>query len=317
MMERYFITGATGCIGGWVVKNLIESGQEVFALIRNPEKLSILELIMPKEEIAKIHVIKGDISDYHLLESALLEQQIDRVIHMAAMQLPFCQADPILGARVNVEGTVNMFEAVKKRGLKKLIYASSTAVYGTTEEYEEGAYDNNSSFHPHAHYGVYKQANEWSAGVYYEKDNISSIGLRPYVAYGPLRDQGATSTPTLAMKAAVKGEAYEISYGGEFDFQYVDDVAKAFIFAAGAEFEGAYGFNFAGNSVHMSEVVKAIEDACPQAKGMITYKKEPLPFPRNKSSDELEQLIGKQQVTTLAEGVKKSVKIFSRHLEMI
>lgn len=317
MGERYFITGATGCIGGWVVKNLIESGQEVYTLIRNPEKLSILELIMSKEEISRIHVIKGDISDYHLLESTLLEQQIDYVIHMAAMQLPFCQSDPILGARVNVEGTVNIFEAVKKQSLKKLVYASSTAVYGTMEEYEGGSYDNNSPFHPHAHYGVYKQANEWSARVYYEKDGISSIGLRPYVAYGPLRDQGMTSTPTAAMKAAVKGEAYEISYGGEFDFQYVDDVAKAFILAADVGYEGAYCFNFAGNSVHMSEVVKAIEEACPQAKGMITYKKEPLPFPRNESSDELERLVGKLPVTTLAEGVKKSVEIFRGHLDLI
>lgn len=317
MGKRYFVTGATGCIGGWVVKNLVESGQEVYTLIRNPEKLSILELIMPKEEIAKVHVIKGDISDYRLLENTLLEQQIDYVIHMAAMQMPLCQADPILGARVNVEGTVNMFEAVKKHNLQKLVYASSTAVYGMTEEYEEGTYDNHSPFHPHAHYGVYKQANEWSARVYYEKDGISSIGLRPYVAYGPLRDQGMTSTPTAAMKAAVKGEAYEISYGGQFDFQYVDDVAKAFILAAGAEYEGAYCFNFAGNPVHMSEVVKVLEEVCPQAEGMITYKEESLPFPRNESSDELDRLVGKLPVTPLAEGVKKSVEIFTNHLDLI
>ena len=152
MGKRYFITGATGCIGGWVVKNLIESGREVYALVRSPEKLSVLELIMEKEEIGKIHVVKGDITDYQLLLHTLKEDEIDTVIHMAAMQMPFCQADPVLGARVNVEGTVNMFEAVKACGLKKLVYASSTAVYGLTEEYEGGVYDNSSPFHPHAHY---------------------------------------------------------------------------------------------------------------------------------------------------------------------
>ena len=118
MGKRYFITGATGCIGGWVVKNLIESGREVYALVRSPEKLSVLELIMEKEEIGKIHVVKGDITDYQLLLHTLKEDEIDTVIHMAAMQMPFCQADPVLGARVNVEGTVNMFEAVKACGLK-------------------------------------------------------------------------------------------------------------------------------------------------------------------------------------------------------
>ena len=57
MGKRYFITGATGCIGGWVVKNLIESGREVYALVRSPEKLSVLELIMEKEEIGKIRCV--------------------------------------------------------------------------------------------------------------------------------------------------------------------------------------------------------------------------------------------------------------------
>lgn len=317
MGKRYFITGATGCIGGWVVKNLIESGEEVCALIRDPEKLSVLQLIMSQEDIAKIHVVRGDITDRSLLKTAFLEKQIDHVIHLAAMQMPFCQADPILGARVNVEGTVNVFEAVKKRGIKKLVYASSTAVYGTKEEYEGGVYDNHSSFRPHSHYGVYKQANEWSAKVYYEKDNISSIGMRPYVAYGPLRDQGMTSSPTSAMKAAVKGMAYEISYGGEMDFQYVDDVARAFILAADAEYEGAYCFNFPGNSVHMSEIVKAIEETCLQAEGLITFKEESLPFPGNESGDELGRLIGKLPVTPLMEGIKKSMEIFKSHRELI
>lgn len=317
MGDRYFITGATGCIGGWAVKNLIESGQEVYALVRSPEKLSMLELIMPKDEIAAIHAVRGDISDYALIEKTLKDGRIDHIIHMAAMQLPFCKADPILGARVNVEGTVNIFEAAKKRGLKWLTYASSTAVYGTTGEYEGGVYDNRSPFHPHAHYGVYKQANEWSARVYYEADGISSIGLRPYVAYGPLRDQGMTSTPTTAMKAAVKGEAYEISYGGEFDFQYVDDVAKAFIMAAKAEYEGAHCLNFEGRPVDMKDVVRAIEEACPQAKGLITYRDEPLPFPRNVSGRELDELIGDVPVTPLDEGVRKSVEIFRNHRDKI
>ena len=80
MGKRYFITGATGCIGGWVVKNLIESGREVYALVRSPEKLSVLELIMEKEEIGKIHVVKGDITDYQLLLHTLKDDEIDTVI---------------------------------------------------------------------------------------------------------------------------------------------------------------------------------------------------------------------------------------------
>lgn len=310
MGKNYFITGATGCIGGWIVKNLIEAGEEVYALVRNPAKLRSLKLIMEPEQIEAIHVVEGDITDYPLLEKSV--SGMDYVIHMAAMQMPFCHADPILGANVNVVGTVNIFEAVKKAGLKSLVYASSTAVYGTLDQYEGGVYDNKSPFIPNSHYGVYKQANEWSARVYYEKDGISSIGLRPYVAYGPLRDQGMTSTPTTAIKHAIRGDSYEISYGGEFDFQYADDVAKAFIMAAKTLCDGAFCYNFVANSVHMKEVVKAIENVCPQAKGKITYKEESLPFPKNVSGKELNELIGDVPVTPLEEGIRKSVEIFMR-----
>lgn len=314
MSKRFFVTGGTGCIGGWVVKNLVESGEEVYALVRNESKLKGLELIMSAKDIAKVHVVKGDITDYKAVEAGIVDNQVDYVIHLAGMQLPFCKADPILGAKVNVEGTVNIFEAAKNRGLKSVVYASTTAVYGNLEEYEGGVYDNNSPFIPHAHYGVYKIANEGTAKVYFESDGISSMGLRPYVVYGPLRDQGMTSTPTTAMKEVLKGNSYEISYGGEFDFQYADDAAKTFIQAAMAEFTGAYCYNFPGNSVNMDEVVEAIEEAYPEAKGKVTYVHSSLPFPKNVSGNELEEIIGKIPVTPLKEGVRKSIEIFKEKL---
>lgn len=312
MGEKFFVTGATGCIGGWVVKNLVENGDEVYALVRNPEKLSKLELIMSPQDIAKIHVIKGDITDYKVIEEGIDGNAVDYVIHLAGMQLPFCKADPILGAKVNVEGTVNIFEAAKKRGLKSVVYASTTAVYGNLDEYENGTYDNDSAFLPHSHYGVYKIANEGTAKVYFESDGISSMGIRPYVVYGPLRDQGMTSTPTTAIKEVLKGNSYEISYGGDFDFQYADDAAKTFIQAARASYTGAHCYNFPANSVNMEEVVEAIEEAYPAAKGKVTYVHESLPFPENVSGKELEDIIGKLPVTPLKEGVRRSMEIFSK-----
>lgn len=313
-MGKYFVTGATGCIGGWVVKNLVESGETVYALVRNPDKLKRLDLIMSEEDIAKIHVVKGDISDYASVEAGIVGNKVDYIIHLAGMQLPFCKADPILGAKVNVEGTVNVFEAAKKLGLKSVVYASTTAVYGNLDEYENGVYDNQSPFIPHAHYGVYKIANEGTAKVYFEDDGISSMGIRPYVVYGPLRDQGMTSTPTTALKEILKGNSYEISYGGDFDFQYADDAAKTFIQAAKASYTGAHCYNFPANSVNMQEVVEAIEEIYPQAKGKVTYVPESLPFPQNVSGTELEDVIGKIPVTPLKEGIRQSLEIFKAKL---
>ena len=315
MKKRYFVTGATGCIGAWVVKNLIESGEEVFALVRG--NLDKLNLIMSKVDIAKVHIVRGDICNSSLIEKAIADNGITNIIHLAAMQLPLCKADPILGAKVNVVGTINIFEAAIKAGLSKLVYASSTAVYGYAQEYEGGVYTHHSPLIPHSLYGVYKMDNEWSAKVYYEQQGLSSIGIRPFVVYGPLRDQGMTSTPTTAMKMAVKGKPYEISYGGEFGFQYVDDSAKAFILASNVECKGAQVFNLGGENVTMDKVIAAIEKAVPQAKGLLSYIDTPLPFPRQADSTEFSKLVGPVCTTPLEEGIAQSIAVFKEKQEYI
>jgi nucleoside-diphosphate-sugar epimerase len=311
MSERFFVTGATGCIGGWVVKNLVESGEEVHALARGGS-LAKLGLIMPEGEIAKVQVITGDIDDAELIRRSMAERRIERVIHLAAMQLPFCRADPRLGARVDVEGTINVFEAAKKCGIRSLVYSSSTAVYGTRDEYDAPCIAHDARMIPHSLYGVYKLANEWSAKVYYEADGISSIGIRPYVVYGPLRDQGMTSTPTTAMKAAVRLERYEISYGGRFNFQFADDTAQAFIRASRAEHEGADTYNLGGGAIDMRDVIRAISLAEPRSEGLITYVDAPLPFPPDASNEELEKILGPVCSTPLSEGVRRSMELFRR-----
>src|SRR5581483_3761619 len=125
------------------------------------------------------------------------------VVHLAALQVPFCRADPIRGAQVNVVGTVSMFAAAVRTGLATpIVYASSAAAFAAADAGLDP------SGHPETHYGVYKLANEESARVFHAENGLSSIGLRPYVGYGPGRDQGLTSAPTMAMRAAARGEPF-------------------------------------------------------------------------------------------------------------
>src|SRR6202022_3918216 len=98
------------------------------------------------------------------LERALEEQQITNVIHLAAMLVPLAAADPPRGALVNVVGTINMLEAVKRRGLSGLAYASSAAVYDRTDGLRVAE---DADGHPINHYGVHKLANEGAARVYW------------------------------------------------------------------------------------------------------------------------------------------------------
>ncbi len=137
MEERFLVTGATGCIGAWTVKNLVREGVFTSVLVRGGS-IHRLRLIMEDDEIKRVRFVTGDITDIAMIRDALVEHGITHIIHLAAMQLPFCKADPPLGAAVNVGGTVNIFEAAKTCGIRHVVYASSTAVYGPRQEYPPG-----------------------------------------------------------------------------------------------------------------------------------------------------------------------------------
>jgi nucleoside-diphosphate-sugar epimerase len=313
--DRFLITGALGCIGAWTVRNLVreETPVVVFDLASDPRRL---KLIMSDDELARVTFVTGDITDLEALERALDDHAITRVIHLAALQIPFVRANPPLGARVNVVGTVNVFEAVARRRdrIGSLVYASSAAVYDTVDAGESGVVAHGATGHPTTLYGVFKQANEGTARVYWQDAQVASIGLRPYIVYGPGRDQGLTSSPTKAMVAAALGKPYHIPYGGRAAYQYADDVARTFIACARAPFQGAEIFNLGGSVATMGEIVAAIEAAAPEVRGLITFDDKPLPFPEAFDAAPLEQVIGALPFTPLAQAVAATIALFRERI---
>jgi nucleoside-diphosphate-sugar epimerase len=313
MAEPHFlVTGALGCVGSWIVRNLTQAGVTVtiYDLGTNFQRL---QLLMTEAEIAAVRIAQGgDVTDLDGLKRVFDENQITHLIHLAALQVPFCRANPSLGAQVNVTGTANIFEAARYAGLKRLVYASSIAVYGPREVYPPGLLSHDAPLDPRTLYGIYKQANEGTARIFYADWGISSIGLRPYTIYGPGRDQGMTSAPTSAMLAAARGEGFHIPFGGTCAYQHADDVAKVFIQAAYAPFEGAAVFNLKGEIAHMSEVVELIERAAPESKGKITFEDTPLPLPTGADDTQLIKAIGRVPNRTLADGIAQTIAHF-RH----
>ncbi len=311
--EHFFITGALGCLGAWVVRNLVQSGTAVTVFDLSTQRHR-LELIMDKAELAQINFIQGDITDTEVVIDAVKQADASHIIHLAALQVPFCRTNPPVGAAVNVVGTVNVFEAAKAVGISQIIYASSVAVYGRKEFYNEQVIPHDAPPNPFNHYGIFKQANEGTARIYWQNDQISSVGLRPYTIYGPARDQGLTSTPTKAMLAAAKNEPYHISYGGVNGFQYVDDIAKIFIKAARTPFVGADVFNIKGSVVSVADVIEAIEAVAPSMVGKLTYEELTLPFPEGMADDALIDYLGEIPNTPLIEGVTQTIAHFQQAL---
>jgi nucleoside-diphosphate-sugar epimerase len=309
--ERFLVTGALGCIGAWTVRELVHEGTPVvgFDLGRDHRRLA---QIMAPDDLDRVTFVVGDITDLASIERAIDEHGITNVIHLAALQVPFCRADPPLGAMVNVVGTVNVFEAAKRRlaGAAPVVYTSSIAVFSARDvDGESGRLLENVDAHPLTHYGVYKQANEGSARVYATDDGLSSIGIRPMTVYGVGRDQGMTSTPTVAIAAAVLGIPYEISFGGRTLFQYAGDVARTLIAASRSRLSGAHVFNLGGSTVSIADWIRAIEEIVPESRGSITAAPGSLPFPADIDHDALAAL-GPVPVTPHEDGIRATVDVF-------
>src|SRR5437588_13063125 len=156
---RVLLTGGYGCIGSWIVRNLLDRGDQVWVydLTEDPRRL---RLLVDDDRLAEVVFVQGDVTDLTQLRQAIDRNEITHVIHLAGLQVPTCRADPILGAKVNVIGTLTVFEAVQltQPQVERLVYASSAAVIGPLEEYAalgSAPLPNEVRLVPSTHYGVF------------------------------------------------------------------------------------------------------------------------------------------------------------------
>ena len=303
----YLVTGGMGCLGAWTLHHLVREGKRAISFDLSEDRHRLNLLLTPEEQGA-ITFLKGDLTDFGQVHEALEGCGVTHVVHLAALQIPFCKADPVLGARVNVGGTVNIFEAARLAGLEHIAYASSIAVYGPPSVYRPEVIAADSPFDPRTLYGVYKQANEGTARIYWQDHKLSSTTLRPYTVYGVGRDQGVTSEPTKAMLAAAAGRDYQISFGGTMQFQLASDVAKQFIEAAETPLSGAYGFALGTTPTAIAEVAALIERERPGVS--VTCDETPLPFPQGIDSGEFKTRLPRVVETPLADGIRQTIEHF-------
>jgi UDP-glucuronate 4-epimerase len=298
--ERFLVTGALGCIGAWTCALLAEEGVDVVGFDYGTDDRR-LRLATD----AEIPLVQGDIVDGKAFARLLDEHDITHVIHLAALLLPQIKPDPPYGTAVNIGGTVNVFDAAKTRGIQ-VSYASSAAVYSKADD-TGGAVSNDAIGHPVTFYGVHKQACEGMARIFWHEEQVPSIGIRPFIVYGPGRDNGLTASPTLAMAAAAAGEDYCMTFGGRTQLQYSPDTARVFIAAARAATADARVFHLGGPVVSLAEVASAIEDVEPGVS--ITVDEETLlPFPEEFDGAPLDAALGGISWTPLADGVSATVE---------
>jgi len=309
MAETYFITGAQGCIGSWVVKALVERGDAPVVFDRSDETTR-LEAIIEPGDLQRVRFIAGDVTDISALRAALESSSARRVIHLAGLQVPSCKADPVAGAFVNVVGTLNLFEAARTAGVERVVYASSAAVFGMTEDAQDDRpVPEDAATEPLTHYGVFKRTNEGNARVYFLDHGLASVGLRPLTVYGVNRDSGLTSDPTKAMKAAVLGVPFHIRFSGATDFQYVEDTAAAFIACADRAPHAAEVFNLHGETVEVARIANLINEI--SERELVTFSGAPIPIPPSIDDTRIRNVIGELPSTSLESGVRQTISRFS------
>jgi nucleoside-diphosphate-sugar epimerase len=309
--KSFLVTGAKGFIGSWIVKALVERGDR--PTIFDVDKASHrLEALLTDEQLSALRFIQGDVTHLADLERAVGEYGITHVLHLAGLQVPGCAADPPRGAMINVVGTLNVFETAKKHRdqVKKIVYASSAAVFGPEEFYGGARVAEGAQLLPGTHYGVFKQCNEGNARVYFLNDGISSVGIRPWAVYGVGRDQGITSGPTKAIKAAVVGRPYTIRFTGSADLQYARDCAGIFIRCAEADIAGAKVYTPRGKVVQVGDFINVLAGVLPQARELIKAEGKPLPIAADLDDSALHRDLGDVPQTPLEEGIRETARIF-------
>jgi len=303
--DAVLVTGARGFVGAWVVKTLIAAKRSVVALDRDPDRARLTQ-VLEDDDTDLVTEHSGDITLPETMSRVLADHPIGAVIHLAALQVPACAANPSLGALVNVVGTTNVLVAAREAALSSpVVFASSVAALSA----------DGGDLPPSTMYGIFKKANEGTAHRMWNDEGVASIGIRPHTGYGVGRDQGLTSSPTKAMLHAAAGRPYHIGFGGSLQMQHGQDVARVLVAAADSGYQGAVVLNLPTPAIDMATIVSCIEMAAPGSAGSITFDDTPLPFPPQPQIDDIEGIIGLVPETPLDIGVDSTIRQFERLLE--
>jgi len=255
-LSRFLVTGGAGFIGGHITELIVKEGHE--AIVFDDFSTGRMENLSAVEGC--IEIIRGDIRDIDTLRTAT--EGVDYVVHHAAeISVIKSLENPEFVNEVNITGTLNVLIAAKENGVKRVVLASSSAVYGDTGSI---AQDEAMLPQPLSPYGVSKLAGEHYCRVFYHLYGLETVCLRYFNVFGPRQNPSSQYAAVIPkfIDRILKGQELHIYGDGEQtrDFVYVENVARANLLACMAPSAAGKIFNIAGGkSISVNELAERLK----------------------------------------------------------
>ena len=285
-MARILLVGGTGFIG-------LRTAAALAALGVTPRLFDLPAALARQAIPAGCEAHAGDVTDAAGVAAAAAD--CDGIVHLAGIMTLDCARDPERALRLNVGGSLNVFEAARARGLP-VAWLSTAGVFGP----EDGVHPR-----PMTLYGVTKLAVEGLARVHAADHGVPSLGLRPYIVYGPGISSGIAAGPSIAIAASLRREPAEIRFSGRVGLVHVDDVARLLAAGVTRRIRGATMLTMAGETRDLSEFTAALRART--GWDGITISGPPLRIPADLASDPVPDWLGAHPVTGIEAGIDASL----------
>ena len=312
---KCFVTGATGFIGSYVVKSLVEAGNEVIALYHSSAASRWLDGMLTEEERERLKFVQGDMTDSEMIKRLIVDHGCDTVAHLASKLNQKTRANPTGAVRTNIVAFQELLEICRKERIKKIVWASSSAVYGIEKdrkrrygERDAEIMDEDTALCPGSLYSYTKTFNEGLSEFYRKEYGMDSIGLRVNLSYGPYIHSSFQPFFSSIIDNPAIGVASKVPYSDTmFDFQYAGDIADTFRAALVAPPTKHGISNTRGEYRSVGDAIDYIRKILPEADIQPAGGDMGIPFHFDTSA--LEREIGYLPSHTMEQGLLKSINM--------
>jgi UDP-glucose 4-epimerase len=310
---RILVVGGGSFIGAHAARRFLVDGHEVAAYDVDISDNAIHHILAPIE-LSHISFLRGDVLDGVNIVAAAARTRAESIVHLAAALIPQCRAEPALSVRINCDGLNHSFEAARILGLRRVVWASSIAVYGPQRAYAEPEPNETAVHMPTNVYGACKSLNE-QLGLHYAREfGVDNIGLRFTNVYGPGRKRGGWSYQLVneLIVKPVHGQRGHVTHADTLvNWQYVGDAAQAIVRALyHVADEHSLIYNSGGDRHTVREAAEMVRRMLPTAE--IDCEAGDLGEIARLSTARIEHELGYRPEFTLEQGLEESLSFYRR-----